>query len=170
MSANSMARRMTKATKVLKPFDVEAAEADRRAPEQIEFEVSFDAYAVEPTSVDLPEGELSEREAAERRCREEVSPRASPVLASLVRRLVRRRRSERAATESINAILAGVQRAAELGGLLAEPCGTMSPGGAGAIDAFVAREEGPAAPGASGAAAARNGGQAAGNGREKESP
>lgn len=72
----------------------------------------------------------------------EDSPRRSPALEALVRRLLLASDGERAATASINAVIAGVARAVELGSLAASSTILASRAGTSAIDVFAAREGG----------------------------
>lgn len=106
---------------------------------------------LEPATVRSPDGETPVREAPERRGRQEASPRLSPALAGIVRRLVRTRRGGSPAVESINAVMAGVVRAVELAGVLEHQWSPASRG-VDTIDAFMAQDNG-SSPQSSGHAA-----------------
>lgn len=85
----------------------------------------------------------------------------SPTLAALVHRLKRRRADDLAAAESIDAVVAGIERAVELARLLADASEPASPGRSGrAIDAFIQIDAG-----GEGASTAKDGAGAAGRSR-----
>lgn len=89
-------------------------------------------------------GRGSEVRTPEHRAGETV-PQVSATLAALVRRLVRARESARAASESIESVMAAVVRAVELARVLEPMAVERADLPAAAIDAFACRGAGPAA-------------------------